>query len=92
MLRSGGFAARWGGCTSEKATPLLRNFRLSSAWRDYDVAMRLATRYKRVCKALFAAQLLLRRLDRLAHLERLLRDRWHEIMTTSPCGRHLKAV
>ena len=34
MLRSGGFAARWGGCTSEKATPLLRNFRLSSAWRD----------------------------------------------------------
>jgi DNA-binding transcriptional LysR family regulator len=25
-------------------------------------------------------------------LERLLRDRWHDIMANSPCGRHLEAV
>lgn len=26
------------------------------------------------------------------HIERLLQDRWHDIMTNSPCGRHLKVV
>ena len=32
---------------------------LRSAWRDHDVAMLLAGRYKRVCKAAFLMQLLL---------------------------------
>ena len=32
---------------------------LSDAWRDYDVAMLLAGRYKRACKLIFCAQLLL---------------------------------
>lgn len=32
---------------------------LRHAWRDYDVAVLLATRYKRVCKVLFAFQLVL---------------------------------
>ena len=31
---------------------------LRSAWRDYDVAMLLANRYKRVCKIAFFLQLL----------------------------------
>ena len=32
---------------------------LRSAWNDYDVAIRLATRYKRACKLAFIGQLVL---------------------------------
>ena len=42
-----------------KQTPLTGLRLLDGCWRDYDVAMLLATRYKRACKVLFLLQLLL---------------------------------